>query len=371
MWNLARGLAQIGVKVSVVTTNAKQFGTVDVPRERTEDGVVIHTAPVVGNGHLKSFNRLGLSPGMDKSIFCHALKNDILHLNGFFGQQGIFCAIAAELFNKPLVVSPRGQLDRYSLKQKTIKKTLFLQTAAKYISNQTSAFHFTVEDEKRQAPAWLIKDKGFVVPNPVDFNKTCVSSTFRHKIGVDNETLLLGIFGRIHRKKGFDVIIPALAELKENKLKLVIVGADEGGYKLEVEKMARYYNVENAIIYSGLLTGNAIIEAYSAIDMLVLPSYEENFGNVVVEATSQGTPVIISDQVGLKDWVIENDAGIVLPINSKEWAAYLSGLTREVISVRWNKKLLANKTISGFATERIAKSMLANYEKILNDTMNR
>jgi len=69
----------------------------------------------------------------------------------------------------------------------------------------------------------------------------------------------------------------------------------------------------------GMLTGEAYWDALAGSDLFVLNSYSENFGNVVTEALSVGTPVLISDQVGVKDLVTKYVQGWLLhwkPINS-------------------------------------------------------
>jgi glycosyltransferase involved in cell wall biosynthesis len=101
------------------------------------------------------------------------------------------------------------------------------------------------------------------------------------------------------------------------------------------------------------------------MDVVVVPSYDESFGNTVVEAVSMGTPVVISEHVGVRDWVKENDVGEVLPLDVDSWARVIENLEREKIKERWNPATLRAAAISSFSLEPVAKQMLAEYEKIL------
>lgn len=78
-----------------------------------------------------------------------------------------------------------------------------------------------------------------------------------------------------------------------------------------------------------MLEGQKIADAYTGIDVLAVPSYEENFGMNVVESLLQGTHVIVSEGVALKDWVRENNVGRVLPLDVDAWAKELAGLDKK------------------------------------------
>jgi glycosyltransferase involved in cell wall biosynthesis len=370
MWNLARGLAGLGVEVTVLATNAKQKGIVDVPPERVEEGVRIITAPVLGGGRSARLNRAGVSPVHWKNIAEYVPRAEIVHINGVWGPAPNLAASLCRLFRKPCVMSTRGNLDKWSLAQNRLKKALFLNTLGRTALTQATAFHFTVEEEKRQAPRWLVRDKGIVVPNPVELGEPGNPERFRQTIGVTDGTLVAGIFGRIHKKKGFDVIIPALGKCRRSDLVLVAAGPDEGGYKAEVERMIRDARVESRVFFAGMLSGRDLADAYAGIDALVVPSYEENFGNVVVEAAAQGTPCFVSDQVGLKDWVAGNDIGLVLPLEPSSWAEALDGLDRAEIPKRWEPDRISHLARESFSIDAVARQMLEQYERLLERRRN-
>jgi glycosyltransferase involved in cell wall biosynthesis len=233
------------------------------------------------------------------------------------------------------------------------------------IFRNVAGIHFTVEEEKKQAPSWLVGGKGFVVPNAVEFQRRGDGERFQSKMGVDEKVLLLGIVGRIHKKKGFDVIIPVIEKCKRKDLVLVVVGPDENEYRKRVEKMIQDAGLKKRVIFTGMLKDGKLADAYAGVDLLVMPSYEENFGNVVAEAAAQGTPCIVSDQVGLKEWVFRNDIGLVLPMDSDVWADTLSDIRKEDISTRWEPGRISRITRESFSMENVARKLLDHYEFII------
>ena len=365
IWNMAKGLACLGVEVTVLTTNAKQYGITDVPTYRIEEDVRIITKRVINRGRSAFVNRYGVASGIALGIANNIRKSDIIHLNGFFGYHSICSSLSRFLWNKPIIVSARGNLDSWSLNQKRVKKQLFLKTFGRLLFDQAADVHFTVEEERKQAPSWLLRDKGFVVPNSIEFGNKGNKIRFRKKIGVSIDTLLLGIFGRIHQKKGFDVIINSLRNILRNDCVLIVVGHDENGYKTKVNDMIEKEKICKKVIFTGLLSGQELSDAYAGIDFLVVPSYEENFGNVIIEATAQGIPCMVSEHVGLKNWIIENDVGLVLSMDPRAWAKEIDQIKKNRISLRWSADRLSKVTRNTFSIKTVAKQMLEEYERIL------
>ena len=205
------------------------------------------------------------------------------------------------------------------------------------------------------------------MPNPVEIPERTDGGGIRERFGVGKDALLLGAFGRLHQRKGFDVLLPAMAKATARvEFKLLAVGPDEAGYRKELDRMTKSDGLFQKVIFAGELSGEELAQAYAAVDMLVLPSHGESFGNVVVEAAAQGTPCLVSDQVGLKDWVEENDIGRVLPLDVYAWANAIAGIKKEEISRRWAPDRLARLARENFSIEVVAKQMLDQYEKTLS-----
>ena len=116
---------------------------------------------------------------------------------------------------------------------------------------------------------------------------------------------------------------------QHSNVHLIIAGNDEDEYGKNIKNKLSKNNIkyidyiqysDNTILnnhkdfcvtFTGFLDFNSKLEALVDSDLFVLPSYSENFGMSVIEAMLCGTPVIISDKVGISDEVRKNEAGII------------------------------------------------------------
>ena len=131
-------------------------------------------------------------------------------------------------------------------------------------------------------------------------------SEIRRKYGL-GDTFVYGFVGRITKDKGVNEVLEAFAAC--NSGKLLIVGSPEGVETLEQERYRESLNNPD-IIYTGSV--DDVERYYAAMDVLLLPSYREGFGNVVIEAAAMGTPAIVSRIPGPIDTVIEGETALIV-----------------------------------------------------------
>lgn len=111
----------------------------------------------------------------------------------------------------------------------------------------------------------------------------------RETYGIHEEDFVFMFVGRITRDKGINELLQALGKVQGAKL--MIVGSEEGVDTLD-KALYKQAKKDNKILFTGP-TKN-IEQYYCAADILVLPSYREGFGNVIIEAAAMGTPAILS-----------------------------------------------------------------------------
>lgn len=136
-----------------------------------------------------------------------------------------------------------------------------------------------------------------------DYSKRDVWRTeLREKLGYEATDFIYGFVGRITRDKGINELLEAFFELKDDS-QLFLIGNVEDENTLDKKLWMKAKNHPNVQIHTAV----SDIERYFAmIDVLVLPSYREGFGNVVIEAAAVGTPAIVSNIPGPIDTI---DAG--------------------------------------------------------------
>ena len=131
----------------------------------------------------------------------------------------------------------------------------------------------------------------------------------RAKWGVDPETTVIGLVGRIDPDKGQEVFIKAAAGLLKvdpnRKLKFVLVGEEtlgaESGYLEYLKVLVRQFRIEDHFVFAGF--SNDVPEVMQAFDILVMPSRQEAFGLVAIEAMAMETAIVIS-QGGSADEIV-------------------------------------------------------------------
>ncbi len=153
----------------------------------------------------------------------------------------------------------------------------------------------------------------------VDLNRFDIEKRFlwrqqvRDELNLTQEDFVFGFVGRITADKGINEILGAFSDIKNAKL--LIVGDKEGIDTLDQQLYLQSLNNKN-IIYASAVSD---IERYFAsLDVLLLPSYREGFGNVVIEAAALGTPAIVSNIPGPIDAVKRDETALVIPVKNTQ-----------------------------------------------------
>lgn len=146
-----------------------------------------------------------------------------------------------------------------------------------------------------------------------DYNKREIwRNTLRSELGYCDSDFIYGFIGRITGDKGINELLAAFFSLKDNS-KLILVGDVENESTLDTNLWERAQNHPNILIHKAVRD----VERYFAlIDVLVLPSYREGFGNVVIEAGAVATPAITSDIPGPIDTIQKDITGFVVPMKN-------------------------------------------------------
>jgi glycosyltransferase involved in cell wall biosynthesis len=219
----------------------------------------------------------------------------------------------------PYAVFPHGMLDPWFKKAyplKHFKKQLFWWYRQGRILKNAHSVFFTTEEERQlaQKTFWPYQCKevvtGLGVGNPPE-NDVMQSNSFSKKfVQAKNKKILL-YMGRIHPKKGLDLLIDAFGKYAGNEHLLMIAGPIERNDSYYQSLFQCSQKFGNRILWTGMLDGDLKWGAIRSSEALILPSHQENYGMVVAEALSVGTPVLTTHKVNLWREVVQYDAGIV------------------------------------------------------------
>lgn len=307
---LCRALAARGHDVHVFTTSVDGAVDSDVPLLRPVelDGVHVWYFPS------KFLRRLYWSPPMARALAVQMGTFDIAHLHALFVWPVWAAARAARRAGVPYLVAPRGMLEKALIHKKNrLVKSVLIAAVGRRTLEQAAAIHVTSAREAAEAAAF-----GFAlppiheVPNGVDLVPTRVTSAdFSPAVTalVQGPPFLLFI-GRISWKKGLDRLIAALPHVPD--IQLVIAGPDDEGCRPALDTQAAAAGVRDRLVFCGPVHGAEKAALLASAQALVLPSYSENFGNVVLEAMAAGCPVVVTPEVGVAGLVRESQAGCVI-----------------------------------------------------------
>jgi glycosyltransferase involved in cell wall biosynthesis len=188
----------------------------------------------------------------------------------------------------------------------------------------------------------------------------------RRRLGLPAAAVLVGVSGRLHARKGFSVIVPALARC-DPSVHLVAFGSDEAGYGVHIERMARGAGVADRVHLLGPLEGDTLQRTYASIDLLAAPSLGESFGNTVVEALGQGTEVLVSDRVPLGTYVSRRGLGSVVEApDAGAWARAIEDWRQRARA--FDRETAARTVRADFGLERKGPELLEHYRRIVAGT---
>jgi glycosyltransferase involved in cell wall biosynthesis len=145
---------------------------------------------------------------------------------------------------------------------------------------------------------------------------------------------------------------------------LVIAGDDDDGYRATLEALAQDLGVSNRVHFVGPMHGSEKWALLASAQVLALPSYSENFGNVVLEAMAMGCPVVVTPEVGLAGTIVESGAGKVVSGNPECLARELRRLLGDPQEAQ-RMGALGRKTVErDFTWDAIAGKMEAVYAEV-------
>lgn len=319
VYNLVSRLVKCGHQVTIFTTNsefAPQFAGSLAPAE-------VVTFP-------SYFGLLRYSPQMRKALNQRIKEFDLVHLNNYWSYQNIIASHYCRKYKIPYVLSPHGSLPimMRGFMRKYLYDRLFgnniLKNAARIIAVSEMEYQQILA---RKTPANKIR----IIPNAVDpsIGKLSVKGVFKRKFNVRDDERIILFLGRIHSIKGVDLLIDAFANLVKviSGVKLVIAGPDED-YLVEVQRQVSDLNIKDKVIFTGPLYNEDKYNAFNDADIYVLPSQYEIFAISVLEACAFGVPVIITENIGIVNF-IKGIAGEVVPFRMERLLEALERLLKD------------------------------------------
>jgi Glycosyltransferase len=298
--------------------HATTFVTLDAPGRAagsTAGAEVIELGPARG--------AYAFAPRLEPWLRANAHHYDAVFIHGLWQHHGRVAWRTLRRTRTPYFVFPHGMLDpwfRHTYPLKHAKKWVYWQLCERHVLRHAAAVLFTCEEERRLAresfSPYSCRER------VVAYGTAAPSGNPDHEIAAWRASLpTLGkrpfwlFLGRLHPKKGADVLLRAYAELGRSATRelpaLVLAGPfSDPAYRAQLESLAAALPPRCRAFFPGMLEGDRKWGALRSAEVFVLPSHQENFGIAVVESLAVGTPVLISRKVNIWDAIESERAGL-------------------------------------------------------------
>jgi glycosyltransferase involved in cell wall biosynthesis len=310
--NVVREIAQSARRSGIYQAEVVCLDAPSQPSLQCE-GLPIHC---VGPG----IGKYGFTLRLDRWLKENLSRFDGVIVNGLWQYHG-YAVWKACHGKKPYVVFAHGMLDPWFKKAYPAKhrqKALYWAAIERRLLRDATSVMFTSPAEAELAPQtfrhseWTscVVPYGTVAPNGKP--EVQIERFYAACPEVRSSKFILFI-GRLHKKKGCDLLIQAFAQTcrDDPEMHLIIAGPDEERLTPELTSLATAGGVGDRVHFPGMLRGDAKWGAFYAAEVFALPSHQENFGVAVAEALACGTPVLISNQVNIWREIVADEVGLV------------------------------------------------------------
>ena len=364
-YNSAKEFAKLGINVYVTTTNINGKEKLDIETNRfmkKEENLFIKYHSLATSN--------GFSPLMLIGLWKDISASDLVYTQSVFSTTTFFALLYSYLLKKPVLFSPRGQLGEWCLKSGSRFKKLWLKYFIRPFVYKIN-WHVTSKQEKKEVEALYPGVRINVIPNGIDSQEYKDVSQIKNKKyfrkyipHIKETSKVIVSMGRLHSKKGFDILIDAFIKLREdNSDSFLLIAGEDYGEKKNLLDIIHNKGLTGNVFLAGQI--NDTIEKVSFLanaDVFALASHNENFGIVYAEALAAGTPIVASKNTPWQE--VENfQCGKWVENTASEFSKAIIDLySRESKTLSINAKKLAAK----YYWPHIALNFKDVFYKIIN-----
>lgn len=353
---LANKLA--GIKADILTTSA---GLTDEDKIKLKNFYQGHDSNLI----IQQISKLGLwhyAPLMKEWLEKNRSNYDLIHLHIPFTYPFAVGAEAAKKADIPYVISSHGLLSQYCLKQKYLKKKMYLELFERKRINASSCLFVTTDFEANEIAFHNFKTEIKIMPLAVE-NKGQRKENYSN-----SEALKIVCTARLHPIKNIPILLRAVERVyaKGFQISLDIAGEGTSGYENMLRNLVKLLNIDQIVKFHGHLSTKDVNNLLLQSDVFVILSSHENFCLSAAEASAVGLPVILSDQVGIATEVKQAEAGLIVPVGDvSETTDALIKMFAPSMREKYgnNGDDLAKNC---FSIQRLSSELNSNYSAILN-----
>ena len=240
---------------------------------------------------------------------------DVVHFHGIWQEHTRRGARIARSRHVPYLIAAHGMLEPWALRHKALKKKVYTALVEGRNLRGASCLHAISQPEVGHLRAIAPRTPIAWVPNGVDlapFDDLPPRSELEAIYPELRRKFVVLFYGRLHVKKGLDLLMTALAALKtdHSDLHILLAGNDDGALASTLAQ-AEALGVGDRITVVGHASGTLARQVWGAADAFVLPSHSEGFSMAILEALAARLPVLATTACHFAE-LAEADAGIIV-----------------------------------------------------------
>jgi len=363
---IAEQAKALSAKIDINIINPVEI-LLPIPRHR-EQLKVARGFPISlrSNGYRIYFSRAyRYFPGLNKyvvdhlmtwsAIYCikrHRLEFDLIHAH-FAHPSGYVAAMISKLFKKPYIITVHGSdilenfIPKRIAQRRRRHRNLALQQAARIICVSQYLKNVVIE-------MGIASKKVTVIPNGID------TKAFFPATSPNGRTDIIFI-GNLIELKGLDLLIRAFHQISKKawSINLKIIG--DGPHKQKLISLATALGIVDRIQFLGPKKNSEIAQVLATARLLCLPSRQEGFGVVLIEALACGVPVVGARTGGIVDIVTSEDIGFLFePEDVDDLALKLE----TALQKKWDRNVIRQAGLR-YSWDRIADQIIEQYQALL------
>ena len=287
---LAAALARQEIQCEILTTHGYRVGSGQVP---TPDIPIYSFNAGFG---LAARTWTGYSGTLARFLRERVTDFDLIHIHAIWSYPAYAAYCTAKKHGLPYIFTIHGELSDWGLGQKALKKRIYRFFVLDRMLREAGALHAITQAEKEQ-----VRKLGFSTPvvmaaNGINEFRLPSPKKLIQRFPQLNGKRVVLFLGRLHPKKGLDILARSFAAIAErfDDLALLVVGPDKFGTRKGMEAILNAAGLLERTVFTGLLTGEEKLAALSCADLFVLPSHSDVLGIAVLEALAARVPVVIT-----------------------------------------------------------------------------
>lgn len=314
---------------------------------------------------------VGYSPSMVKGLEKSIKLFELVHIHELWSYPHFIAYRMAKKYNKPILITPHGELQPWMVNHKSFKKNIYLKLIQKPILENVNGIHAISLDEVNEIKKIVPEQRIFSISNGINFdlfdklpNKYELCEMYP---SVQGKKVIL-FLGRIHEVKGIDLLAKTFVKLysKRKDIHLIIAGSGDNTFLSKIKKILLEENAVSEVTFTGLVSDSKKIPLLRGADICVIPSYSEVRSLVALEAMACEVPIIITRNCGFPEVskvssgieinhnVIELENAINRLLGNKELCMIMGKNGRELVKAQ-------------FTWSKSAECMKELYQKLINE----